>query len=298
MLFRTSFHAFDLEIELSRRDLPFEKRGGFKFIETAHVKDVLAHLRVIQNPLDTVSWNRLLLLADGVGPKKARDVIGSLGSAARPAEVLRAIRGRASRALRDLAAVLDEASVSTTTSPAEHIDRVCDYYAPILKDRYDDYPKRLRDLEHLSTIAGRYVHLADLLSDLALEPPGQSVVGVEAAEQDDERLVLSTIHSAKGLEWHSVFLIWLVDGRFPSVYSFLTHDELEEERRLFYVAVTRAKRHLYLSYPINIFDRSTGSVLSKPSRFLDGVSANCMDTWALAEEDQSRPVSDWADDDL
>ncbi|MEE8494097.1 MAG: ATP-dependent helicase [Nitrospirales bacterium] len=298
VLFRSSFHAFDLEIELSRRDLPFEKRGGFKFIETAHVKDVLAHLRVIENPLDTVSWNRLLLLADGVGPKKARDVIGSLGSAARPAEVLRAVRGRASRALRDLAAVLDEASVSTTTSPAEHIGRVCDYYAPILKDRYDDYPKRLRDLEHLSTIAGRYMHLADLLSDLALEPPGQSVVGLEAAEQDDERLVLSTIHSAKGLEWHSVFLIWLVDGRFPSVYSFLTHDELEEERRLFYVAVTRAKRHLYLSYPINIFDRSTGSVLSKPSRFLDGVSANCMDTWALAEEDQSRPVSDWADDDL
>ena len=110
------------------------------------------------------------------------------------------------------------------------------------------------------------------LSDLALEPPDGSAAGVEASDRDDERLVLSTIHSAKGLEWQCVFVIWIVDGRFPSVYSFVADEELEEERRLFYVAVTRAKRHLYLTYPINVFDKGSGMLLSKPSRFLDPVA--------------------------
>ena len=103
-------------------------------------------------------------------------------------------------------------------------------------------------------------------------------------DRDDERVVLSTIHSAKGLEWQCVFVIWAVDGRFPSAYSFSTDDELEEERRLFYVSVTRAKQHLFLTYPINVYDKATGSVLSKPSRFLDGVSSSLFETWALVEE--------------
>ena len=121
-------------------------------------------------------------------------------------------------------------------------------------------------------------------ADLALEPPDGSVVDVEAADRDDEQLVLSTIHSAKGLEWQCVFIIWVVDGRFPSVYSFITGDELEEERRLFYVAVTRAKRHLFLTYPINVYDKTSGMLLSKPSRFLDHVSSDLLETLALVEE--------------
>ncbi len=284
VLFRSSFHSFDLEIELSRRDLPFVKRGGFKLIETAHVKDLLAHLRVLDNPLDAVSWNRVLLLVEGVGPRKAQDLIASFLKADRPLDVLRQVGGRSSRGLQDLARMLEETAPASTMRPAEQVNEAYDYYLPILKELYDDYPKRIRDLEHLYTIAEGYSKLDEFLSDLALEPPDESVVGVEASGRDDERLVLSTIHSAKGLEWQCVFVIWVVDGRFPSAYSFMTEEELEEERRLFYVAVTRAKRHLYLTYPINVYDKSTGVVLSKPSRFLDEVSPGLLDTWALVEE--------------
>jgi len=172
-------------------------------------------------------------------------------------------------------------------TPAEQVNRIYDYYLPILREQYDDYPKRMRDLEHLCSMAERYRRLEQFLADLALEPPDESLVDVEAPLRDDERLVLSTIHSAKGLEWRCVFVIWVVDGRFPSAYSFMTEDELEEERRLLYVAVTRAKDHLFLTYPINIYDKTTGMVLSKPSRFLDEVPAACFDTWTLVEEDES-----------
>ncbi len=287
VLFRSSFHSFDLEIELSRKDLPFVKRGGYKFIETAHVKDLLAHLRVVENPLDAVSWNRLLLLADGVGPKKAQELIASFMKGGRPGDVLRKVGGRCGPALKDLARILEEVGREGTMMPAEQVSRVYEYYLPVLREQYDDYPKRMRDLEHLSSMAERYRRLEQFLADLALEPPDESVVDVEAPNRDDERLVLSTIHSAKGLEWRCVFVIWVVDGRFPSAYSFMTEDELEEERRLLYVAVTRAKDHLYLTYPINIYDKTTGMVLSKPSRFLDEVPAACFDTWTLVEEDES-----------
>ena len=168
--------------------------------------------------------------------------------------------------------------------PAEQVNHIYEYYLPILKEQYDDYPKRMRDLDHLQTIAEGYQGLTNFLLILALEPPDGSAVGVDAPDRDDERLVLSTIHSAKGLEWQCVFVIWVVDGRFPSVYSFIADEELEEERRLFYVAVTRAKRHLYLTYPINVYDKRSGMLLSKPSRFLDHVSSDLLDTLALVEE--------------
>jgi DNA helicase II / ATP-dependent DNA helicase PcrA len=284
VLFRSSFHSFDLEIELSRRNLPFVKRGGFKFIETSHVKDLLAHLRVIENPLDAVSWNRLLMLVEGVGPKKAQDLIASFVRSEQPLAALREVSGRSSRPLKDLAIMLEEAGRSASLTPAEQVNEVYRYYLPILKEHYDDYPKRMRDLEHLYTIAERYAGLNDFLADLALEPPDASVADVEAGDRDDERLVLSTIHSAKGLEWQCVFVIWVVDGRFPSAYSFISEEELEEERRLFYVAVTRAKKHLHLTYPVNIYDKATGAILSKPSRFLDAVPSSMLDTWALIEE--------------
>ncbi len=292
VLFRSSFHSFDLEIELSRRNIPFVKRGGFKFIETAHVKDILAHLRVVENPHDAVSWNRLLLLIEGVGPKKSQALIESI--LAKEANGLDALReaaakgsGPGAQGLQDLVRVLEEVSGGRMT-PAEQMNAVCGYYLPILKQHYDDYPKRMKDVEHLYTIAARYGKLESFLADLALEPPDESVFDVAAEDRDDERLVLSTIHSAKGLEWHSVFIIWALDGKFPSVYSMTADDELEEERRLFYVAITRAKQNLYVSYPVNVYDNSSGMVLSKPSRFLDEVRRDCLETWSLIDEDEFR----------
>ena len=283
VLFRSSFHAFDLEIELTKRDIPFVKRGGFKFLETAHVKDLLAHLRIVHNPLDTVSWNRSLLLVDGVGQKRSRDLMAQLVGSEAPYEVLRQGGGRAALGLRNLATALESVGNVEDGSPADQVNRLLEYYYPILKEQYDDYPKRIRDLEHLMVMAERYGALEEFLADLTLEPPNESVTAIETPDRDDERLVLSTIHSAKGLEWRCVFVIWLVDGRFPSSYSFLTEEELEEERRLLYVAVTRAKQFLYLTFPVQVYDKVTGSVLSKPSRFLDDVPASLVEPWNVVE---------------
>ena len=290
VLFRSSFHSFDLEIELSRHGLPFIKRGGVKFIETAHVKDLLAHLRVVANPLDLVSWHRVLMLIEGVGPKKAQDVMAALVKSDNPYRALSEMPGRTGKGLKDLALTLENLAGDEELRPAHLVSQIYEYYLPIFKEQYDDYPKRARDLDHLQTIAERYQELGAFLSDLALEPPDGSAAGGEAPDRDDERLVLSTIHSAKGLEWQCVFVMWVVDGRFPSVYAFGEEEELEEERRLFYVAVTRAKRYLYLTYPINVFDRGSGTVLSNPSRFLDPVSPALLEQLTLMEEG-GRP--DW-----
>ncbi|HEX6949694.1 MAG TPA: ATP-dependent helicase [Nitrospira sp.] len=284
VLFRSSFHSFDLEIELSRSGLPFVKRGGVKFIETAHVKDLLAHLRVMANPLDAVSWHRVLMLVEGVGPKKAQDLLTILVKSEKPYDVLRGVSGRSSQGLKNLAYTLESLSGAEEQRTAEQVAHIYEYYLPILREQYDDYPKRIRDLDHLHTIAEGYPEVQAFLSDLALEPPDGSAVDVESPDRDDEQMVLSTIHSAKGLEWQCVFVIWVVDGKFPSIYSFVTDEELEEERRLFYVAVTRAKRHLFLTYPINVFDKSSGMLLSKPTRFLDHVSPALFQQLALVEE--------------
>jgi ATP-dependent DNA helicase UvrD/PcrA len=156
--------------------------------------------------------------------------------------------------------------------PAEQLNEVLGYYEPLLKRIHrDDYPKRLKDLEHFLAIAERYEQLEGLLSDMALDPPSDSVGDILAVDEDEGLLTLSTVHSAKGLEWHTVFILWAVDGKFPSTYSMKGPEELEEERRLLYVAATRAKQNLYISYPINMYDRSAGFVLSKPSRFLDAI---------------------------
>ncbi len=287
VLFRSSFHAFDLEVELSKRGIPFLKRGGFKFIETAHVKDLVAHARIVHNPLDTVSWNRALQLVQGVGQKRAKDLMAQLVKAEASYDVLRQGGGRAALGLCDLAAALESASQVEDASPPGQLQRLLNYYYPILKEQYDDYPKRIRDLEHLMVMAERYANLDEFLADLTLEPPETSVTEIDAPDRD-ERLVLSTIHSAKGLEWHCVFVLWLVDGRFPSSYAFKDEDGLEEERRLLYVAVTRAKRLLYLTFPVQVYDKITGAILSKPSRFLDDVDASLVEPLHVVEDGDAR----------
>ena len=290
VLFRSSFHSFDLELELAKRNLPFVKRGGFKFIETTHVKDVLAHLRIIANPQDAVSWHRVILLLEGIGPKGAEKILSYVVAGENQAQRLAEYptKGVIGDELRRLAALVAEVN-TPEMKPAEQIEVVVKYYQPILKRNHrDDFPKRQKDLEHFTAITERYTSLEKLLADMALEPPTSSVGDVLAAEREEEGLLtLSTIHSAKGLEWHSVFVIWATEGRFPSLYN-KSDDEIEEERRLMYVAVTRAKENLFISYPINIFDKATGMVLSKPSRFLDGLSRKIIEPVFLMEDDDSR----------
>lgn len=290
VLFRSSFHSFDLEIELSKANIPFVKVGGFKFVETAHVKDVVAHLRVLENPRDIVAWNRILLLIDGVGPRTAEKIIDDILT-----KRLNPVAGQHQATIttkfwmdyqhypenvQRLFTTLRQAA-TPTLSPAEKSYHILDYYNPILRARYDDHHKRKKDLEMFQTITERYRDVNTLLTDIALEPPNESIVDVESPGPETELLTLSTIHSAKGLEWNTVFLIYALEGRFPTMRSVASPGELEEERRLMYVACTRAKEHLFITYPINIYDRESGLILTKPSRFLEGIDGNLLEPWVV-----------------
>lgn len=273
VLFRASFHSFDLEIELSREGIPFIKVGGFKFVESAHIKDVLAHLKVIFNPYDRISWYRILLLLDHIGPKTALDIYETIlasesGCAGFVQSSFKTSRSEGIDNLKRLLADIDDRSMSV----AQLGEAAVRYYLPILKKKYDDHPKRSRDLEHLVAMMERYHQLETFLTDMALEPPNASLNdSVLSDTSNDERLVLSTVHSAKGLEWHSVFIIWALDGRFPSIHAVHDEKDLEEELRLMYVAATRAKENLFFTYPAQIYDRISGMVLNRPCRFIDNI---------------------------
>lgn len=291
VLFRAAFHSFDLELELAKRDIPFVKYGGLKLIEAAHIKDVVAHLRILLNPYDFLSWNRALLLLEGVGPRSAERIIAHLRSSSDPIRALSEFRAKPSfeRHLAALAEVLRE--LQKLSSVEEKLEKLVDYYSPILERVYhDDYPKRERDLESLITLSHKYRDLAEFLTDLALEPPESSVAGLEPETEDEDHMVLSTIHSAKGLEWHTVFVISLSEGRFPSAYAAGSEEELEEERRLFYVAVTRARENLYLCYPVTGYVPGEGRVILKPSRFLEELPGSLFEAYReeKPEEDLSK----------
>ena len=275
VLCRSARMTYNLEIELAKRAIPYKKYGGLKFIETAHVKDVIAHLRVILNPNDIISINRILLLLNGVGAQTAMKLLPLVAKENLDTEKLM-LPAKSSDSIKKLFTTVDKQR-QYLMKPSLIVDNILAYYEPILMEKYDDYPKRLKDLEHFHYLSEQYSNLEDFLSDLALEPPDSSVSEVEEGANADECLTLSTIHSAKGLEWKAVFIIGAVDGRFPSVYSFNSEEELDEELRLMYVAATRAKTYLYITYPIDMFDNATGTVLSKPSRFLNGIDENILE---------------------
>ena len=277
VLMRSSRMSYSLEIELAKRNIPYRKFGGLKFIETAHIKDVIAHLRVLLNPDDAVSYNRILLLIDGIGQQSANRLIPILNS--NSGELSKFTQKN--EKLKKLFETLSE-NQNPSVKPVEAVRNIIEYYTPIMSEKFDDYSKRSKDLEHFEYLAEKYDRLEDFLSDLALEPPDSSVTDVEG-EQKDDYLTLSTIHSAKGLEYRAVFIIGAVDGRFPSVYSFNHDEELEEELRLMYVAITRAKTYLTITYPIDMFDYSSGMVLSKPSRFLDDIPSSVLERWEIEE---------------
>ncbi|MDR3609831.1 MAG: ATP-dependent helicase [Ignavibacteriaceae bacterium] len=283
VLFRSSFHSFDLEIELAKANIPFQKFGGMKFVETAHIKDILAFLRIAANPKDVVSWYRVLLLHEGIGTKTAQRIMDELSIArltikanpdSQPA--FKDVK------LYDLFNLLYNIHTSKSF-PSEKLQLVLDYYYPIFKIIYEDYTKRNKDLEIFQNISENYKSLDNLLADMAIEPIIDSVVDIETPSKENEFLTLSTIHSAKGLEWHSVFVIHAVDGFFPSSRSAETIELLEEERRLMYVAVTRAKQNLFITFPMNLFDRQAGVTLSKPSRFLSELDSEIAEGFLIDE---------------
>jgi DNA helicase II / ATP-dependent DNA helicase PcrA len=279
VLFRSSSHSFDLEIELGKHGIPFRKFGGMRFAESAHIKDALAFLRVVVKPSDTLAWFRALKLIEHVGDATVYQILEFLGveqrefRSSRTKEALfkklNRFPGRASykAQLTRLARVFT--SVLEGKSPGEQLSSVLRFYRPLLKTKYDDSPRRGRDLDHLQTIAKRYKNAAKLLEDVALDPS-------EATDENSPRrgsgfVTLSTVHSAKGLEWDNLFVIWMTDGWFPSNRFQDEFDDLDEERRLLYVATTRARQQLHFVYPVNVYAGPDRDWIPAISRFLEPI---------------------------
>jgi DNA helicase-2/ATP-dependent DNA helicase PcrA len=286
VLFRASHHSLALELELARRNIPFHKYGGLRFVETAHVKDLLAFLRLAENPRDLMAGTRVLMLLPGVGPKKARALMDSLvagapgdagpdsGEAAglgrsrgrnEPGEAGRRSGGFAAWAARSApspaAAGAWQGLVSLMTGIgsrepgdlASQIKRIRLFYAPLLERLYDNARARLLDLEQLEGLAARTPDRARFLAEIALDPPSYTEDLAGPPLLDEDFLILSTMHSAKGLEWDAVFVIHAADGNIPSDMATGRLEEIEEERRLFYVSLTRAKDWLYVCYPLRYY---------------------------------------------
>lgn len=288
VLFRSSHNAYDLEVELNRRNIPFVKYGGMKLNEAAHIKDVLAHLKVVENPQDAASWNRILQLIHGIGPKTARKLIDWATDTADDPFVLEddaPFSNRYISRLKGLLATLRE--VRETEGPvADQVEAILDYYQPLFEKTYaDDHPKRAPDLDHLVGLAASYDERQRFLSSLALDPIELTALDQEAAEDDEPPLVLSTIHSAKGLEFHTVFLIRTLDGTIPSRYALREAGGVDEELRLFYVAVTRAEQNLFLSYPMTQYRRGWGEYMTSPSRFIEDIPEDILEPVQLVDEE-------------
>ncbi|MCU0650976.1 MAG: ATP-dependent helicase [Candidatus Omnitrophica bacterium] len=254
--------------------LPFQVFGGVKFYETSHVKDLLAHLRVILNPHDEISWTRLLELIEGIGPRTAAKVISSIEAQSGMQDIINnALRtgfdkNKYKAGLEKLACALDNA-VNKCPSLGSKLSKLMDYYEPIFRQRFDDWNQRENDLAALKQISERYDSLQDFLAEFSIEPPDYGVAKAASRVPEDEKpLTLSTIHSAKGLEWECVFLMGLVDGILPVSFALEDESRIDEEHRLFYVGLTRAKSRLYLF----VHHEANGvgmSGFNKVSRFLD-----------------------------
>ena len=274
VLVRAGYMSADLEIELAARRIPFEKWGGIKFLEAAHVKDMLAFLRVAENPRDEVSWFRLLQLMPGIGEISARRAIASVEGAGWRVDGLAAWDPppRAAATHTALVTLMQRLRTSSGADPGADIANIRGVYDDILRHRFDDAEVRLNDLVQLEHIASGYPNRGAFLSALALEPPSATSDLAQGSESDDDdALVISTIHSAKGKEWEAVFVLWAADGWIPSSRAIKDAQQIEEERRLFYVALTRAKQHLHVSYPLYAYASrwSSDFALDQKSRFLD-----------------------------
>jgi DNA helicase-2/ATP-dependent DNA helicase PcrA len=299
VLFRAAHHSDVLEVELLRRNIPFMKYGGLKFLEAAHVKDALAVLRVLENPHDEVAWFRVLQLPEGMGPAAARRLMAEIGIRQdrpssplvnlldHPVEVPKGA-GPHVQALRScLAGCLDE----EVTGPSAQVERVRAYLEPVIARKYESSAARLADLDQLALLARGYESRGRFLAELTLDPPVSTADLAGPPALDEEYLILSTIHSAKGLEWDAVYVLHATDGCIPSDMATGDEDELEEERRLLYVALTRARDELTITYPQRYYRRQ------RPDQHMYAVVSRFLDTAEIrARLDERAPDVDVRDD--
>src|SRR5438034_5143782 len=315
VLYRAHYHAIELQLELSRRGIPYQITSGIRFFEQAHIKDVTSFIRFVANPQDEVAFNRMVKLLPGIGNRTAENLWRAWENALRPVAgigdsaseaastpagvtdpgysttcpynfgehlITMSVSVKSKKAWEQLAHTLDEiAPGGQPNSPSETITSIVEaIYDDYAKVNFTNYELRREDLDQLAVFARQFKDVHEFLSQLALI----SNVDAEAAPNqtaDKEAVNLSTVHQAKGLEFHTVFVIWLTDGMFPSSRSLDTREALEEERRLFYVAITRAKDELYLTYPHMRLSGGYGDVFQRPSRFLKEIPNALVEDWQV-----------------
>ena len=314
VLFRAGHHSDALELELVRRDIPFVKYGGLKYLEAAHVKDLLALLRTLDNPNDELAWHRVLSLLDGVGPATVRRVVEELnrGDSADPLRRFVTGIGKVPSSANDDATELraaladcltytvvddgraDDTPRSAHGGPALDIERLMPFCTRVMARRYDNAPQRLADLDQLRIAASAYRSRSRFLAELTLDPPDRSADLAGKPHLDDDYLILSTIHSAKGCEWKAVHLIHAADGYIPLDMSLSDRDGLEEERRLLYVALTRARDTLSVTWPLRYHVRRYGNDdrhnLAPLSRFIDAARALFDEHATVVDAHDERPL--------
>ncbi len=309
VIYRSHYHSIELQLELTRRNIPYRVQSGVRFFEQAHIKDVISYLRVIVNPRDELAWKRILKMVPGIGTATAARVFETVMSrSALPAEtstegayltsglleqVAEAVKIRVVEPWKQFLVLMEMLiRQENRDDPAKQIELVLTHgYEDYLQQNYENADARLEDLKGLAAYATRYATTDEFLSELALlstesfkEP--QPLVGEDVVEggEEDELLTLTSVHQAKGLEWKAVFIIWAAEGKFPSPRSLREIESEEEERRLWYVALTRAKDELYITYPLLMTDFNRQTVLQKPSRFVTECPAALYEIWNLQEE--------------
>ncbi len=289
VLYRAHYHAMELQMELTRRNIPFDIRSGLRFFEQAHIKDVVSFLRIMNNVYDEVSWKRMLKLFPGIGNKTADNIYDFIKTCSNPIDqfISKSIVDRFksmkgdnieawSKLFNELKSLMAEEALSEMISAV-----LKNGYSEYLKYNYPNSDSRLEDIGQLMNFSTQYRSLDSFLSELSLLGGVSNEETIKADDIEDEKMILSTIHQAKGLEWKVVFIIWCAEGRFPNPKAIEEGND-EEERRLFYVASTRAMDELYLCYPLLAYDKQSGHIILKPSRFISELNGTSYDEWHVA----------------
>ncbi len=293
ILYRAHYHSMEVQMELTRHGVPFQITSGLRFFEQAHVKDAAAFLKFVVNPRDEVALKRVVRLLPGIGARSAEQIWkqvgeGTNGPISSFAKLLEPVRvtARSAKAWKQLVCTFDEiAPGGKPRPPALMLESVLEaIYDDYLKSKFSNYEARREDLRTLSEYARQYDDPHLFLDQLALVSGLETETELGGGERDNEMVILSSIHQAKGLEWKVVFLIWMADGMFPSARSLESDEAIEEERRLFYVAVTRARDELYMTYPIMRLGAGYGETFQRPSRFLSEVPKPLLDEWRVSAQ--------------
>ena len=280
VLFRSRFLAVEVEVEIIKRNIPYIIRGGVRFFEQAHIKDVFAYLKVIANPQDEIAFKRSVCLHKGIGRSYSYKLWDKIKTGSNQEELEKILPKKQKEGFNEFLSLMN--LLKQTDSPQKAIREIMERYKDYCYLNFDNPDERMLEIEELAKMAHEYPSIKKFITDLNSyeDFKGETVL---SDEQKNEVLILSTIHQAKGLEWEAVFLIGLNDHAFPNPKALVSQKAMEEERRLFYVAATRAKNLLHLTYPQTHYTYKHGAIISRPSMFLEELPASCYEEWHLQE---------------